>query len=213
NSTNFYNSKNAKNIWNIRIPGIFYYINIMNFHEHYSELLKKLPPSIKKNIWNRLISRVHNPLSEEQTSSIHSDIESLLISKIDKYAKKKNLQRRSKLILDHSRSNLDQTEINLKSNLDQTEINLRPNLQVINSEDEINARVKESTQETLNSIKQQKEVECNQIRLDMALKSRNLFEHILKKYIRDGTIYNLIHLLEEADGTRYPDISRIVKKN
>ncbi|CAG8635888.1 8093_t:CDS:2 [Diversispora eburnea] len=140
----------------------------MNFHEHYSELLKKLPPSIKKNIWNRLISKVHNPLSEEQASSIHSDIE----------------------------SNLDQTEINLRSNLDQTEINLRLNLQ-----------------ETLNSIKQQKEAECNQIRLDMALKSRNLFEYTLKKYIRDGTIYNLIHLLEEADRTRYPDISRIVKKN
>ncbi|RHZ69716.1 hypothetical protein Glove_280g53 [Diversispora epigaea] len=117
-----------------------------------------------ENIWNQLTSRVHNPLSEEQASSIHSDIESLLISEIDKYAKKKNLQQRTKSILDHSRSNLDQTEINLSSNLDQAEINFRPNLQVTNSEDEINARVKEateamhqrfieSTQEILNSIK------------------------------------------------------------
>ena len=79
----------------------------MNFHEYYLELLKKLPPSIKKNIWNRLTSRVHNPLSEEQASSIYSDIESLLISEIDKYAKKKNLQRRTKSILDHSRSILE----------------------------------------------------------------------------------------------------------
>ncbi|CAJ0832491.1 15097_t:CDS:2 [Entrophospora sp. SA101] len=51
----------------------------MNFHEYYSELLKKLPPSIKKNIWNRLTSRVHNPLTEEQASSINPDIETLLI--------------------------------------------------------------------------------------------------------------------------------------
>ncbi|RHZ54746.1 hypothetical protein Glove_423g91 [Diversispora epigaea] len=152
-----------------------------NFHEHYSELLKKLPPSIKKNIWNRLISRVHNSLSEEQASSIHPDIEILLINEIDKYTKKKNLQRRTKSIL-------DQTEINPRSNLDhprlnleQTETNLGPSLQITNSEDEINARVKEateamhqrfieSTQETLNSIKQQKEAECNQIRLDMSHK-------------------------------------------
>ncbi|CAG8628888.1 2710_t:CDS:2, partial [Diversispora eburnea] len=107
-------------------------------------LLKKLPPSIKKNIWNRLTSRVHNPLSEEQASSIYPDIEILLISEIDKYSKKKNLQRRIKSILDYSRSNLDQTEINLGSNLDQTETNLEPSLQITNSEDEINARVKEA---------------------------------------------------------------------
>ncbi|RHZ75795.1 hypothetical protein Glove_209g71 [Diversispora epigaea] len=212
----------------------------MNFYEHYSELLKKLPPSIKKNIWNRLTSRVHNPLSEEQASSIHSDIETLLINEIDKYAKKKNLQRRTKSILDHFRSNLDQTEIILdhprsnldqteiildhpRSNLDQTKINLRSDLQVTNSEDEINARVKEATeaihqrfiettQETLNSIKQQKDVECKQIRLDMAHKSRNLFELTLKKYIRDRTIYNLIHSLEEEDGTLYPDTSLLTHK-
>ncbi|RHZ79350.1 hypothetical protein Glove_149g112 [Diversispora epigaea] len=149
----------------------------MNFHEHYSELFKKLPPSIKKNIWNRITSKVHNLLSEEQASNINSDIEILLTSEVDKYTKKKNLQRRTKSILDHPRSNLDhpksnldQTEINLRSNLDQTEINLRPNLQ-----------------ETLNSIKQQKDAEYKQIRLDMAHKSRNLFELTLKKYIRDGT--------------------------
>ncbi|RHZ58779.1 hypothetical protein Glove_368g56 [Diversispora epigaea] len=196
---------------------------MMNFHEHYSELLKKLPPSIKKNIWNRITSRVHNPLSEEQASSIHSDIEILLISEIDKYAKKKNRQRCTKSILDQTEINLKSNLDHPRSNLDQTEINLRPNLQVTNSEDEINTRVKEatetmhqrfieSTQETLNSIKQQKDAECKQIKLDMAHKSRNLFEHTLKKYIRDGTIYNLIHLLEEEDGILYPDTSLLTHK-
>ena len=62
----------------------------MNFHKDYSELLKKLPPSIKKNIWNRLIFRLHNPLTKEQASDIHPDIEALLTSEIDKYEKKKN---------------------------------------------------------------------------------------------------------------------------
>ena len=162
----------------------------MNFHEHYSELLKKLPPSIKKNIWNRLISRLRNPLTEGQASSIHPDVETLLISEIGKYEKKKNRKR------------------------------CNPStLQVINSEEETNARVKEatdnlrqeftkSTQETLKSIKQQKDIECKQIKLDMANKSKDLFESTLKKYIRDGTIYYLIHQLEEKDGKLYPDISK-----
>ena len=35
------------------------------FHESYTHILKKLPPFIKRNIWNRLISRLHNPLTEE----------------------------------------------------------------------------------------------------------------------------------------------------
>ena|SRR6185312_3058042 len=161
----------------------------MNFHEHYSEFLKKIPPSIKKNIWNRLISRLRNPLTEEQASGIHLDIETLLISEIDKYEKKKNRQR------------------------------CNPPLQVINSEEEINARVKEatdnlrqefieSTREQLKSIKQQSDARCEKVKLDMANWGTNLFESTLKKYIRDGTIYYLIHQLEEKDGKLYPDISK-----
>ena len=117
-------------------------------------------------------------------------IETLLISEIGKYEKKKNRKR----------------------------CNPSP-LQVINSEEEINARVKEttdnlryeftkSTQETLKSIKRQKDIECNQIKMDMANWNTKLFKHTLKKYIRDGTIYYLIHELEDKDGKLYPDISK-----
>ena len=74
----------------------------MNFHSSYSELLKKLPLFIKKNIWNRLISRLRNPLTEEQASSINPNIETLLISEINKYEKKKNRQRISKTSIDNS---------------------------------------------------------------------------------------------------------------
>ena len=83
------------------------------------------------------------------------------------------------------------------------------------SEEEVNARIKKatdnlrqefikSTEETLKNIKQQKEIECNQIKIDM----RNKFEFTLKKFISDGTIYSLIHELEEKDGKFYPDKSR-----
>ena len=37
----------------------------------------------------------------------------------------------------------------------------------------------------------------------MANWSTKLFEHTLKKYIRDGTIYNFIYALEEKDSKSY----------
>ena len=40
----------------------------------------------------------------------------------------------------------------------------------------------------------------------MANWSTKLFELSLKKYIRDGTIYNFIHALEEKDGKSYSNI-------
>ena len=70
---------------------------------------------------------MHNPLTEEQASSINPDIESLLISEIDKYEKKKNRQRINPLPIQNP------------------EIPIQSNIQIINSEDEINARVKEAT--------------------------------------------------------------------
>ena len=186
----------------------------MNFHKDYSELLKKLPPSIKKNIWNRLISRLHNPLTEEQASNIHPNIESLLISEIDKYEKKKNRQRINPI--QNMCFGVNQLPADTSSAI---EIPFQTNIQVINSKEEINAQVKEatdilrqeftkSTQETLKSIKQQKDIEYNEIKVDMAKWNTKLFEHTLKKYIRDGTIYQLIHELEDKDGKLYPNISK-----
>src|SRR6185437_14473378 len=64
-----------------------------------------------------------------------------------------------------------------------------------------------STGKTLKTIKQQKDIKCNQIRIDMANWSTKLFEHTLKKIIRNGTIYNLIHELEEKDSKSYSNIS------
>ncbi|RIB15435.1 hypothetical protein C2G38_2192376 [Gigaspora rosea] len=157
-----------------------------NFHEYYSELLKKLPLSIKKNIWNRLISRLHNPLSEEQASSIHPDIET------EPYCTASSA--------------------------------LCANIAPLYTEEEVNARIKDatdnlrqefikSTEETLKTIKQQKDIECNQIKIDMANWSTKLFELSLKKYIRDGTIYNFIHALEEKDGKSYSRPERSLLRN
>ena len=39
----------------------------------------------------------------------------------------------------------------------------------------------------------------------MANRAKKLHNDTLKKYIRDGTIYNVIHNLEKEDYTTYPD--------
>ncbi|CAJ0752340.1 7607_t:CDS:2 [Entrophospora sp. SA101] len=135
----------------------------MNFHEYYSELLKKLPPSIKKNIWNRLTSRVHNPLTEEQASSINPDIEALLISEIDKYEKKKNRYR-----IRHKVSCSANTQVTDMCPGTSSTVEEEINARVKEATDKMHQRFIETTQETLNSIKQQKDAECKKIKLDMA---------------------------------------------
>jgi len=65
----------------------------LGFNEHYKILLDKLPPSIKKNIWARLTTRKNNPLSEEQASGTHPNVEFILTREVDKYLKKKGHQR------------------------------------------------------------------------------------------------------------------------
>ncbi|CAI2195173.1 12029_t:CDS:1, partial [Funneliformis geosporum] len=52
--------------------------NHPNFNRHYDDLLKQLPPSVKKDVWLRLATRKNNPLTQEQVIGIHSDIEELL---------------------------------------------------------------------------------------------------------------------------------------
>src|SRR6185312_2187502 len=187
----------------------------MEFHESCSKLLNQLPPSLIKAGWIRLTTRKKNPLSGNDASSINPIIESFLKHEISRYRKNKKL-RYNPTQDQGSKSHECNSPLRACSTI---EIIPKDNIQVINSEEEINARVKEatenlrqeftkSTQETLKSIKQQKDIECKQIKLDMANKSTDLFESTLKKYIRDGTIYYLIHQLEEKDGKLYPDISK-----
>ncbi|RIB23063.1 hypothetical protein C2G38_2172323 [Gigaspora rosea] len=65
------------------------------------------------------------------------------------------------------------------------------------SEEEVNARIKKaidnlcqefikSTEETLKTIKKQKDIECNQIKIDMKNKSKNLFKFILNNISKMG---------------------------
>ena len=56
-----------------------------DFNNHYDNLLKQLPPSMKKDVWLRLTTRKNNPLSEEQARGIRPDIEELLTSNINIY--------------------------------------------------------------------------------------------------------------------------------
>src|SRR5256884_2909011 len=68
--------------------------NILNpsFHVYYSKQLSQLPRSIKIDIWRRLTSRKY-PLSLEQASSIHPEVEDMLNQAVGKYIKKKEHQR------------------------------------------------------------------------------------------------------------------------
>ena len=64
-----------------------------DFNKHYEDLLKQLPPSMKKDVWLRLTTRKNNPLSEEQARGIRSDIKELLTREVDRYFNKKNRQK------------------------------------------------------------------------------------------------------------------------
>src|SRR3989440_355755 len=68
--------------------------NMLNpsFHVYYSKQLSQLPRSIKIDIWRRLTSRKY-PLSLEQASSIHPEVEDMLNQVVRKYIKKKEHQK------------------------------------------------------------------------------------------------------------------------
>src|SRR6185437_13491193 len=63
-----------------------------SFHIYYSKQLNQLPHSIKIDVWRRLTSRKH-PLSIEQSSSIHPEVEDLLNKAVGNYIKKKEHQK------------------------------------------------------------------------------------------------------------------------
>ncbi|RIB02986.1 hypothetical protein C2G38_2226316 [Gigaspora rosea] len=173
----------------------------MTFHENYSSLLAQLPPSLIKAGWIRLTTRKKNPLSESEASSISPIIEAFLKHEVDRYQRNKKPRYNPTI------------EVETEPYCTASSA-LCANIAPLYTEEEVNARIKDatdnlrqefikSTEETLKTIKQQKDIECNQIKIDMANWSTKLFELSLKKYIRDGTIYNFIHALEEKDGKSY----------
>ncbi|RIB13455.1 hypothetical protein C2G38_2197815 [Gigaspora rosea] len=154
----------------------------MVFHENYSNLLTQLPPSLIKAGWNRLTTRKKNPLSESEASSISPIIEAFL---------------KHKDVCSTIEAPVSRPEKSPNSLLCNTNIQVIKTQEVIApqySKEEVNARIKEatdnlcqefikSTKETLKTIKQQKDIECNQIKIDMNNRAKNLFEITLKKYI------------------------------
>src|SRR5581483_1593200 len=63
-----------------------------SFHIYYSKQLNQLPRSIKIDTWQRLITQKH-PLSIEQASSIHPEVEDLLNKAVGNYIKQKKRQK------------------------------------------------------------------------------------------------------------------------
>jgi hypothetical protein len=81
-------------------------ILIPSFHIYYSKQLNQLPRSIKIDIWRRLTSRKY-PLSLEQASSIHPEVEDLLNKAVGNYIKQKEHQK-MKLITSNCETSLRQ---------------------------------------------------------------------------------------------------------
>ena len=75
------------------------------FHIYYLKQLNQLPRSIKLDIWQRLISRKY-PLSLEQASNIHPEVEDLLNQAVKNYIKKKERQRKVKPITSECENSL-----------------------------------------------------------------------------------------------------------
>ncbi|CAJ0826885.1 17629_t:CDS:1 [Entrophospora sp. SA101] len=65
------------------------------FNQAYSELIRKLPPSLENEAWKRLISRKRNPITEEDASTVNPLIESFLNHEVDRYQKRIKFQRQS----------------------------------------------------------------------------------------------------------------------
>ncbi|GBC04173.1 hypothetical protein RclHR1_05550010 [Rhizophagus clarus] len=59
---------------------------------YYATQLNQFPSSIKNDIWRRLSTRKY-PLTIEEASSIHPEVEELLNRGVANYAKKKDRQR------------------------------------------------------------------------------------------------------------------------
>src|SRR5215470_4234116 len=90
---------NSPNAQNSKILRIFYFSlkmtnNILtpSFHVFYSKKLNQLSRSIKIDIWRRLTSRKY-PLSLEQASGIHPEVEDMLNQAVEKYIKQKERQK------------------------------------------------------------------------------------------------------------------------
>src|SRR3954447_24054297 len=80
-----------------------------SFHVYYSKQLNQLPRSIKIDTWRRLTSRKH-PLSIEQASSIHSEVEDLLNKAVGNYIKQKERQKMKPITSDCETSSRQENE-------------------------------------------------------------------------------------------------------
>src|SRR3954452_16730012 len=85
--------------------------NMLNpsFHVYYSKQLSQLPRSIKIDIWRRLTSRKY-PLSLEQASSIHPEVDDMLNQAVEKYIKKKEHQKMKPITSDCETSLREENE-------------------------------------------------------------------------------------------------------
>ncbi|CAJ0845637.1 2974_t:CDS:1, partial [Entrophospora sp. SA101] len=105
------------------------------FNQAYSELIRKLPPSLVYETWKRLIFRKRDPIPEEEASAVNPLIEAFLRHEVNRYQKKIKFQWRNWLLLKDLSNNYNMDkETNTISNC------------ICNHEEEINRKVKKEVE-------------------------------------------------------------------
>jgi chromosome segregation ATPase len=167
-----------------------------HFNDHYKSLLDQLPPSMKKDVWLRLINRKNKPLSEEQVRGIHPNIEELLTREVNRYYNKKNRQKikiEANVIPEGSvtLSRLDGFEKQLEERelrIQQRENNIKKTI-----EDQV-AKERKCLKDEYDALMARKESEYNNCMVDMKQK-----------------IYSFKHQLEDQNNSRSDDLERQYK--
>jgi hypothetical protein len=115
------------------------------FNSHYTTQLSKLPHSIKCTIWQRLTTRKY-PLTIEEASSIHPEVEAMLVHELSRYEKNKERQRLKTAAI--STGNTDSLK---KLTLFEKELTVRDNL-LRQQEQEYTSKIEQARSEIRDSI-------------------------------------------------------------
>jgi hypothetical protein len=186
-----------------KLPGIFFFQEFFktilltlfehmasqpHFNDHYKSLLDQLPPSMKKDVWLRLINRKNKPLSEEQVMGIHPDIEELLTREVNRYYNKKNRQKikiEANVIpegsatlfrLDGFEKQLEERELRVQ----QLENNIKKTIEAQVAEE------RKRLKDEYDALKSSKESEYNNCMVDMQQKLYS-FKHQLEEQQKSGS--------------------------
>jgi hypothetical protein len=185
------------------------YLCFNGFNVHYKDLLDQLPPSIKKDVWLRLTTRKNNPLTDEQASEIHPDVEELLTKEVNRYYKKKDRQR---LKVD---ANTTSDGSNALSRLDGFEKQLEERETLLRQKENnikasINSKVEEERKrlkDEYDTLKKNLHSEYEKVFADLKLSSYRVKQQLEENYqSRISSLNNALRMKDKKIGKMSSDI-------